>query len=89
MNSIDTRKRVNIEDIGLYIKSLQIDYNLGNNARIAMLITKHFNVFCTEEDILKYEELSYYHECFSEEEYDLLNEREQYFKQLGRTNPFY
>jgi hypothetical protein len=89
MQNTQAKPRVKIEDIGLYIKTLQMDYILKDNAHIAKLITKNFNVLCKEEDILKYEELHYYYEQFREEDMELIARREGYFRSLGVSNPFY
>ena len=64
MKKTDIFPRVRIEEIGLYIKTLQMDYILKDSAHIANLITKNFNVLCKEDDILKYEELHYYYQQF-------------------------
>jgi hypothetical protein len=89
MKKTDIFPKVKIEEIGLYIKALQMDYILKDNAHIAKLITKNFNVLCKEEDILKYEELHHYYEQFREEDMELIARREGYFKSLGVSNPFY
>jgi len=89
MQDTKAKPRVRIEEIGLYIKALQMDYILKDNAHIAKLITKNFNVLCKEEDILKYEELHHYYEQFREEDMELIARREGYFKSLGVSNPFY
>ena len=49
--------KVKMEDMGLYIKTLQMDHTLGDAKGIAKLITKHFKVECEEIDVLHYEGL--------------------------------
>ena len=89
MKKTDIFPRVIIEEIGLYIKTLRMDYILKDNAHIAELITKNFNVLCKEDDILKYEELHHYYQQFQEEDMELIARREGYFRSLGVSNPFY
>jgi len=49
--------KVKMEDMGLYIKTLQMDHKFGDAKGIAKLITEHFKVECTEADVLHYEGL--------------------------------
>ncbi len=51
-------KKVRMEDIGLYIRTITMDYNPKNQKELAELISEQFDVICTEEDIAHYDELN-------------------------------
>jgi len=59
--------KVKMEDMGLYIKTLQMDHTLGDAKEIAKLITKHFKVECEEIDVLHYEGVLNYTEDYEKE----------------------
>lgn len=64
------KEKVLIQNLGTYIRVIQMDYNPKNNEELAELISQEFNVVCTEEDIEHYEELCEEHE-FLMQSYDL------------------
>jgi hypothetical protein len=85
------RERVKIEDLGLYIRTIQIDHKIEDNQELADLVTQYFNVLCLEEDIEYYMELHYQHEEFRtilNEDFETSSRRHQYFQELRTYNPF-
>lgn len=83
------KSRVRMDEIGLFLRTIQSEYQPKTNQEMADLISHHFNVICLVEDINHYEELTTYHEQEIEEDYELMGKREQYCRQLGVQNPFY
>jgi hypothetical protein len=84
MKDIQAKPRVKISEIGLFLKTIEIDYKPKNNQERAELITKYFPVLCLQEDVDRYEMF-----CSNpQEDYELLNRREEYFKSIGKTNIF-
>jgi hypothetical protein len=57
MTAIIDSRQVKIEDIGLYLRLIHMDYNPQSNEEMADLISEHFNVECYEKDIDVYESL--------------------------------
>lgn len=51
------QERVKLEDIGLYLKLIHMDYQPEGHTEMAELITEHFGVICLPEDIQDYEQL--------------------------------
>jgi hypothetical protein len=71
MNLVGNRKRVKIEDIGMYLRLIQMDYLPVDNEELAQLISENFNVDCVTRDIEIYEKLHVdYHET---EDYEKLS----------------
>lgn len=91
MEQTSPKKRIEIEEIGLYLRTIQIDYPNKNNKEMAELISRHFDVICEEEDIDNYHVLYEHHEELQkrDEDYELESRREAYFQSIGRSNPFY
>jgi hypothetical protein len=58
--------------IGLYIRTIDLDYSYENNAELAALIQDVFNVECTKEDIDNYQM------HFVMEDYEKLNREIEY-----------
>ena len=76
MNLVGNRKRVKIEDIGMYLRLIQMDYQPDNNKELALLISENFNVYCVAKDIEIYEKLHVdYHE---DEDYEKLSRMVEY-----------
>ena len=50
-------ERVNISQIGMYLRLMHMDYQPKDNTEMADLITEHFHVKCYAEDIDVYETL--------------------------------
>jgi hypothetical protein len=79
--------RIIMSEIGLYLRTIELDYNPKNNKERASLITQNFSVLCLEEDVEHYEEL-----CNSRQEivedYELEDRRHSYFQSLNSNNPF-
>jgi hypothetical protein len=84
MEEISNLPKVRIDEIGMYLRTIELDYRPSNNKERAELITTHFNVCCLPEDIIYYEML---HREYSRD-YELAARREGYFRELGTYNPF-
>lgn len=84
MEKVNNLPRVRIDEIGMYLKTIELDYQPSNNTERAELITTHFNVCCLPEDIEHYEML---HRELARD-YELAARREAYFRELGTHNPF-
>ena len=84
MEEINNLPRVRVDEIGMYLKTIELDYQPSNNIERAELITTHFNVCCLPEDIEHYEML---HRELARD-YELAARREGYFRELGTYNPF-
>lgn len=54
---ITQRERVKIEDMGTYLRLIQMDYQCDSDDQLASLISEQFNVDCRESDIQAYENL--------------------------------
>jgi hypothetical protein len=54
MNKTKNIKKVEQNEIGIYLKAIEIDYHNTNVAQKAKLISDTFGVECTEEDVNKY-----------------------------------
>ena len=87
--STTTRQRVRMDEIGLYLKTIELDYRPKDNEERANLITEHFPVLCLEEDIEQYEEMTYYNNQILNEDWETTSRRESYAQQLGVNNSFY
>lgn len=84
MEKIDNLPRVRQDEIGMYLRTIEIDYKPNSNEERAELITKFFNVLCLVEDIEHHEML---HRELARD-YELAARREAYFRELGTHNPF-
>ena len=80
--------KVKIDDLGLFLKTIELDYKPKDNQERADLISEHFNVICTLEDIEEYEMLSQHHEEFMED-FELEGRRSSHFAKLCMYNNFY
>lgn len=87
--STTTRERVRMDEIGLYLKTIELDYRPKDNEERANLITEHFPVLCLEEDIEQYEEMLYYNDSIIEDDWETTSRRESFAQQLGVRNSFY
>jgi hypothetical protein len=84
MKDIQAKPRVQVSEIGLFLKTIEIDYKPKDNQERAELITKYFPVLCLKEDVDRYEMF-----CTNpQEDYELLNRREEYFSKINSINPF-
>jgi hypothetical protein len=81
--SEEKRERVRIDELGLYIKTITIDYGTMSTQEMADLITHYFNVICLPEDIEEYVNLRQ-----PQIDYELENRREEYFQSINRINPY-
>jgi hypothetical protein len=80
--------KVKLDELGMYLRTIYLDYKPTTNKERAELVTQFFNVLCTEEDIEHYEELHYFTTHFVEQDFELESKRESYFQSLGKFNPF-
>jgi hypothetical protein len=87
MNKTENKPRVTMEEIGLFLKTIEADYSPRNNAHRAKLITQYFPVICLEEDVDHYEELCNVRNEIVED-YELEDRRHSYFQSLNTKNPF-
>jgi hypothetical protein len=83
-----------MDEIGLYLRTIQADYKPKTNQEMADLITQFFNVLCLPEDIDHYEalfqeELLQHRASITSEDWELESRRSEYFSKLGRSNPFH
>ena len=84
MEEIKNLPRVRQDEIGMYLRAIELDYSPNSNEERAKLVTTHFNVLCLVEDIEHYEIL---HKELARD-YELTARREAYFRELGTYNPF-
>jgi len=82
--NVESKPKVRMDEIGLYLRTIQLDYKPEDNQEMADLITQHFNVLCLVEDIEHYLELEHH----IIQDYELDSRRAKYFSQLGLRNPF-
>ena len=76
--------RVRQDEIGMFLRTIELDYRPNSNKERAELITTHFDVLCLVEDIEHYEIL---HAQLARD-YELAARREAYCRELGTHNPF-
>jgi hypothetical protein len=90
MSKINTRPRVRMDELGIYLTAIEAEFKPKTTQERADLITMNFNVLCLVEDIEHYEEF-YHHlpEEIMREDYELDSRRELYFQSINRSNPFY
>jgi hypothetical protein len=79
-NNISEKLRVRQDEIGLYIRTIELDYKVTSDQELADLITHFFNVLCLEEDIVNYKSISY--------DWELESRKEEYFNSINRINPY-
>jgi len=84
-----TRERVRLGDLGLYLRTIELDYKPKDNQERADLITQFFNVLCLKEDVDNYEQCFDHFNDIINLDWELESRREEYFNKLGRNNPFY
>lgn len=88
MEQTSNKKRVEIEEIGLYLRTIQAEYSPKNNKEMAELISEHFPVICLEEDVDQYHVMYDHHEELIKRDYELESRREAYFQSIGSINPY-
>jgi hypothetical protein len=69
-----TQKKVSMDQIGLYLRVIVMDYGILSNREYAKKITENFGVDCEESDVDDYHQLS-----IVSEDYEL-ESRKQEFK---------
>jgi hypothetical protein len=83
-----TKRRVTLDELGLYLRTIELDYKPQDNQERADLISQFFNVLCYKEDVDHYEQLSHRHQEYLQQDWELESRREEYFKSLNIINPF-
>lgn len=97
MENVQNKPRVRLDEIGVYIRTIQADYKPKTTQEMADLITEFFNVICLVEDIEHYELLHHEEELVRhraslnspEVDWELESRRAEYFSKINRSNPFY
>jgi hypothetical protein len=84
---VDARPRVRMDEIGLFLKTIELDYCPKDNEERAQLITDNFPVICLKEDVDKYEERL--NKTFIEEDWELEGRRHTYLQSLGVNNSYF
>lgn len=84
MKDVKDLPRVRQDEIGMFLRAIELDYSPNSNEERAELVTTHFDVLCLVEDIEHYEML---HRELARD-YELAARREAYFRELGTHNPF-
>jgi hypothetical protein len=82
------KPKVELHELGLFLKTIELDFKPSTNEERAELISRYFPVVCTVEDIEMYELSEYNFKQIIQEDYELLSRRENYFNSLGVSNPF-
>jgi len=94
MKNTKDKPRVRLDEIGLYLRTIQAEYKPKTNQEMADLITQFFNVLCLPEDIEHYEalyqeEIIRHRASIGSEDLELESRRHEYFSKINRSNPFY
>lgn len=76
MKEIKTRRKITLQEIGVYIKVIKLDFNPKDNKELAELISDTFNLICKEKDIDDYERLHIVNNQI--EDYELENRKQEY-----------
>lgn len=96
MEKTSNKERIRLDELGLYLRTVELDYKPVDNKERAELISELFNVICYEEDVDHYEQLNrsyqeFIHHGFQEfidKDWELESRRQEYFKALTANNPF-
>lgn len=83
MSKVKKIKRVRMDELGLYLNTIELDHKPRTNKERAELVTKYFNVKCLEEDVDNYERLLREYDYIVQEDYELESRRQEYFSHLG------
>lgn len=51
------RKKAQLDELGMFIRLLQIDYVIKSKEHLVTLIAEHFNKVCDVADIERYEQM--------------------------------
>jgi hypothetical protein len=78
--NVSDKPRVTQSEIGLYIRTVELDYIITSNQELADLITHYFGVICLEEDVIKYKNPT--------TDWELESRRADYFNAINRINPY-
>lgn len=70
------RPDVELHELGTMLKTIYLDHpDVKDYSKLAKLISDHFNVNCTENDIMGYYEIYDLQEYFQNEDYELEERR--------------
>lgn len=83
MSKITSLPRVQMNELGLYLSAIELDYAPLNNKERAELVTANFGVLCLEEDVEHYEELAYTYNEILNEDFELEDRRQAYYDVTG------
>lgn len=78
MATTKNARRVRMDEIGMFLRTIELEFKPVSNKERAELIQQNFNVLCDEEDINHYEELEYFH-----------NSDEAYFEEHITLSQYY
>ena len=79
-----TLERVKIEELGLYLKAIYLQYGEKSHKEYSELVSKEFNVICTEQDV----ENLHLAELNLKQDFELIAMRTEYFRNLNKPNPY-
>jgi hypothetical protein len=54
MNKTQVKKKVDLKDLGLFIKVVQMDHRIRNDKHLCKLIEENFDVECTQKELDQY-----------------------------------
>lgn len=80
-------KRVRMDELGLFLSTIELDHKPRNNKERAELVSKYFNVECLEEDVIGYEKLLKDYDYITHEDFELESRRQEYF--LGNISVYF
>ena len=72
MADISTKVKIDRNELGLWIKTVKLDYKFDDYAQLAVLVSEHSGFYCSEQDIIDYYEIT-------DEDYELENRKHIYF----------
>lgn len=75
--------KVRIEELGMFLRTIKLDYKAKSNEEYAKLVTEFFDVLCTKEDVDNYEQL-----CILQEDFELESRKQSYFNKIGLPIPY-
>ena len=72
------KKKIDIRSVGIYAKTILLDYKPKSQEELATLISEHFNCICTTQDLQDYEQLYEHNKVIEHEDWELENRKQQY-----------
>ena len=77
-------EKVSIQELHLYLKAIYHQYGEKSYKEYSELISKEFNVICTEKDV----EQLHLAEIYLRQDFELAARRSEYFRNLNIENPY-